>query len=74
MAASSVGSLPKARAEAAFVQLPLAPPRTSPWIELVLVEGTIIRVPQENMTALQTVLQALGGASRSRFLGEVQHA
>jgi transposase-like protein len=74
MAASAVGSLPKARAEAAFVQLPLAPLRTSPWIELVLVEGTIIRVPQENMTALQMVLQTLGGASHSPFLGEGQHA
>jgi hypothetical protein len=74
MAASSGGKLSKARAEAAFVQLPLAPPRTSPWIELVLAEGTIIRLPQENMMALQTVLQALGGVSRSRFLGEVRHA
>jgi hypothetical protein len=74
MAASSVGGLSKTRAEAAFVQLPLAPPRTSPWIEVVLVEGMIIRVPQENMTALQMVLQSLGGASRSPFLGEVQHA
>ena len=57
-----------------FVQLPLAPASTSPWIELVLVEGTIIRVPQQNLTALQTVLHALSSVPRSPSLGEARHA
>jgi len=56
------------------VRLPLAPVRTHLWIELVLAEGTIIRIPQQNMTALHTVLQALGGTSRPPALGENQHA
>jgi transposase-like protein len=42
-----------------FLQLPVIGPRTSPWIELVLVDGTIVRVPQQNLAALQTVLRAL---------------
>ena len=60
--------------EATFVQLPLAPASTSPWIELVLVEGTIIRVPQQNLAALQTVLHALSSVPRSPSLGEARHA
>ena len=60
--------------EAPFVQLPLAPASGSPWIELVLVEGTIIRVPQQNLPALQTILQALSSIPRSSSLGEVRHA
>lgn len=68
------GHVPKHASEATFVQLPLAPAGTSPWIELVLVEGTIIRVPQQNLTALQTVLHALSRVPRPPSLEEVQHA
>ncbi len=72
--APGVGPVPKTSSEATFVQLPLAPASTSPWIELVLVEGTIIRVPQQNLTALQTVLHALSSVPRSPSLGEARHA
>ncbi len=72
--ASAVGNAPEARGQAAFLQLPLAPVHTNPWIELVLAEGTIIRVPQQNMAALHTVLQALGGTSYRSVLGESHHA
>lgn len=48
-AARAVRSQPQAPSEAGFVQLPLSSTRTSPWIELVLVEGTVIRLPQQNV-------------------------
>jgi hypothetical protein len=70
----AVRPVPQARSEAAFVQLPLSSTRTSPWIEVVLVEGTIIRLPEQNLTALQTVLRALGGASRWPAREETQDA
>ena len=72
--APTAGPVSKAPSEAAFVQLPLAAASTSPWIELVLVEGTIIRVPQQNLMALQTVLHALGSVPRSLSPREVWHA
>jgi hypothetical protein len=66
--------VPQAPSDATFVQLPLAPASMSPWIELVLLEGTVIRVPQQNLAALQTVLHALSNVSRSPSLGEARHA
>lgn len=63
-----------AGSQAAFVQLPLSPTRSSPWIELVLVEGTIIRLPQQNLTALETILRTLRGDSRSLSSEETRHA
>ena len=72
--ASSVEPVSKAPSDASFVQLPLAPARTSPWIELVLPEGAVIRVPQQNLTALQTVLHALSNAPGSCRLGEASRA
>jgi hypothetical protein len=71
---SAAGNAPEARGQAAFLQLPVSPVRANPWIELVLAEGTIIRVPQQNMRALHTVLQALGGTSYRPVLGEPHHA
>jgi hypothetical protein len=70
----AVGSMSRALSEPAFVQLPLSSTARSPWIELALVEGTIIRVPQHNLAALQTILGALHGASRSSSIGEAPHA
>ena len=64
----------RARAESAFVQLPIPRANTSPWIELVLAEGTIIRVPQQNLTALEMVLHAVGSVSGSPLQGETRHA
>jgi hypothetical protein len=57
-----------------FVQLPLSAPAASPWIEVVLAEGTVVRLPQQNLAALQTVLQTLGGAVAASGTGEVKYA
>ena len=46
---------------AAFVQIPCPPRPGSPWIEVALAEGTIIRIPQQNLRAVQTILRALAG-------------
>jgi len=59
---------------ASFLQLPVMGPRTSPWIELVLIDGTIVRVPQQNLVALQTVLQILRDSHAPTWIGEVAHA
>jgi len=48
-------------AAAGFLQLPVAAARTSPWIELALADGTVVRLPQQNLAALVTVLRALRG-------------
>ena len=57
-----------------FLQLPVMGPRTSPWIELVLVDGTIVRVPQQNLAALQTVLHVLRVGHAPTAVGEVSYA
>jgi hypothetical protein len=53
-----------------FLQLPVTAVRTSPWIELVLADGTVVRLPQENLAALVTVLRALRGEQLEVFRGE----
>ena len=67
------GQSPATRSSLPFVQLPLSAPSSCPWIEVVLAEGTVIRLPQQNLAALQTVLQTLGGAPAST-LGSVKYA
>ena len=47
-----------------FLQLPLEAVQPSPWIELVLADGTIVRVPQQNLAAVVAVLRALRGEPR----------
>jgi hypothetical protein len=44
-----------------FLQLPVTATRSTPWIELALADGTIVRLPQQNLTALVTVLRVLRG-------------
>ena len=44
-----------------FLQLPVRGVRSSPWIELSLVDGTLVRVPQDNLAALTTLLRVLRG-------------
>ena len=44
------------RRPADFLQLPVQGVRSSPWIELSLVDGTLVRIPQENHAALTTLL------------------
>lgn len=62
------------QANVPFVQLPLSAPVASPWIEVVLAEGAVVRLPQQNLAALQTVLQTLNGATPALETGEVRHA
>ena len=68
---------PKASAPSAsppFVQLPLPAPPSCPWIEVVLSEGTIIRLPQQNLAALKTVLGALGNSTPPTAVEEARYA
>jgi hypothetical protein len=44
-----------------FLQLPVTAVRPSPWIEVALPDGTIVRLPQQNLAALVAVLRAAGG-------------
>ena len=67
------GQSPATSSSLPFVQLPLSAPPSCPWIEVVLAEGTVIRLPQQNLAALQTVLQTLGGAPAS-IPGSVKYA
>jgi hypothetical protein len=45
-----------------------------PWIELTLVDGTVVRVPQENLAALTTVLRTLRADNNNGPLAEARHA
>jgi hypothetical protein len=67
------GLVPASRPSGAFVQVPLPAASAGAWIEVVLAEGTIIRVPQQNLVALQTVLRMIGGA-HATAKEEVRHA
>jgi transposase-like protein len=44
-----------------FLELPMASVRPSPFIEVALADGTVIRVPQQNVTALIAMLRVLRG-------------
>ena len=57
-----------------FVQLPVEGTRSSPWIELTLIDGTVVRIPQENLAALRTLLRVLRGDDVDELSGEVRHA
>jgi len=59
---------------ATFVQLPLPAVPVSPWIEVVLAEGTVVRIGQQDLAALQTVLRALKDAASAPAMGEVRYA
>jgi hypothetical protein len=48
-------------AAAGFLQLPVTAARPSPWIELALPDGTVVRLPPQNLAALVTVLRAVRG-------------
>ena len=56
-----------------FLRLPMRNVRSMPWIELTLVDGTVVRIPQENHAALSTVLQILRPAG-SGLVAEARHA
>ena len=57
-----------------FLQLPVWGMRTSPWIEMTLVDGTLIRVPQENVAALIALLRVLRGDDPAVWRSEAHHA
>ena len=44
------------------------------WIEVVLAEGTVIRLPQQNLAALQTVLRSLGDGAHASAKEGVRYA
>jgi hypothetical protein len=48
--------------------------RSIPWIELTLVDGTVVRIPQENLAALTTVLRTLRADNSDGPVGEARHA
>ena len=68
------GKAPESQPSSAFVQVPLSATTATAWIEVVLVEGTIIRLPQQNLAALQTVLRSLGDGADASVKEEVRYA
>jgi transposase-like protein len=57
-----------------FLQLPVAAAPTMPWIELAMADGTILRLPQQNLAALITALRVLRGERPELPPGESRHA
>lgn len=57
-----------------FLQLPVAAAPTMPWIELAMADGTILRLPQQNLAALITALRVLRGERLELPSGESRHA
>jgi len=57
-----------------FLQLPIAAAQGSPWIELALADGTILRLPQQNLAALIAVLRVLRGERLELPQGEGGYA
>ena len=60
---------PAAKQPREFLRLPVRSVRSMPWIELTLVDGTVIRIPQENHAALSTVLRMLRPESSVKRTG-----
>jgi len=56
-----------------FFQVPVLAARSSPWIEFSLSDGSIVRIPQGNLAALETLLRALRG-SPAGLVSEADHA
>jgi hypothetical protein len=59
---------------ASFLELPVKAARPSPWIELALADGTVVRMPQQNIAALVTVLRVLRGEPVHLPISEGGHA
>jgi hypothetical protein len=81
IAVSSRPASPGPRADAGrparsadFLQLPVRRTRSSPWIELTLVDGTVVRIPQENLAAFTALLSVLREGGIEATAGEVRHA
>lgn len=59
---------------AEFLQVPVQAAQGSPWIELALADGTILRLPQQNLAALIAALRVLRGERLELPSGETAHA
>lgn len=57
-----------------FLQLPVAAMQPSPWVELSLADGTVVRLPQQNLAALVAVLRVLRGEPLDLSDAERGHA
>ena len=57
-----------------FLQLPAAIAPPTPWIELALADGTILRLPQQNLAALIAALRVLRGERLELPSGDGHHA
>ena len=57
-----------------FLQLPVAAAPTMPWIELAMADGTILRLPQQNLAALITAMRVLRGERLELPSEEIRHA
>jgi transposase-like protein len=57
-----------------FLPLPVRAAQAAPWIELVMADGTILRLPQQNLAALITALRVLRGEPLELPCGEGRHA
>jgi transposase-like protein len=57
-----------------FLQLPVTAARPSPWTELALADGTVLRLPPQNIAALIAVLRVLRGEPCDLAHGERGHA
>jgi hypothetical protein len=55
---------------AGFLQLPLATVRSSPWVELSLADGTVLRVPQQNTATVLAILRELRDDCRNAICEE----
>jgi hypothetical protein len=57
-----------------FLQLPVTAAQVAPWIELAMADGTILRLPQQNLAALITALRVLRGERLELPWGESRDA
>ena len=65
---------PAAARSGAFLQLAWPAADAGPCIEVVLVEGTVVRIPPQNVAVLQTVLTIVRGSAVPARRGEVTDA
>ena len=57
-----------------FLQLAVAASQPAPWIELAMADGTILRLPQQNLAALITALRVFRGERLELPSEESRHA
>ena len=70
-ARTDAGTMPRT---ASFLQLPIVGARVEPCVELTLVDGTLVRIPPQNLAALQMVFTILRGGAVPATDAEVPHA